>query len=357
MMDKVLLKGNEAIAEAAVRAGCGFFAGYPITPQSEILEYLSWRLPETGGTFIQSESELAGVSMVYGACAAGQRAMTSSSGPGYSLLHEGISYIASAELPCVFVNVARYGSGLGDIFQGQSDYWCTVKNGGNSDYRCIVLAPNSVQESADLTHLAFDLAEQHRNPVVLLTDASIGQMIEPVELKPAAPHDLDKNPEALNGTRGGKYKRIWSNMYTIPNYESYIYQKYRDIEKSLSMWEESDTEDADFVLVAYGISARIAAEAVRLGRERGLKIGIIRPVSLWPFPKAAFDKLSNVKAYVTIEMSALGQMCEDVALASGMRAPIFGVHTGGVVPDEEQILRKVEAIIAGTAEEVYRKSC
>ena len=356
-MSKVLLKGNEAVAEAAVRAGCGFFAGYPITPQSELLEYLSWRLPESGGTFIQSESELAGISMVYGACAVGQRCLTSSSGPGYALMHEGISYIASAELPCVIVNVARYGSGLGDIFQGQSDYWCTVKNGGNSDYRCIVLAPNSVQESADLTYLAFDLAEEHMNPVVLLTDASIGQMVEPVELKPMRTHDIENNSYAMNGTKGGKFKHVWSKMYGHSNYEAHVYNKYKNIENSISMWEEEHTEDAEIVLVAYGISSRIAAESVRIGREQGLKLGIIRPISLWPFPNAAFDKLKNVKAFVTVEMTALGQMCEDVALACKMRAPIYGVHTGSVIPDEELILNKVKGIIAGTEEEVYTKSC
>lgn len=356
-MAKVLMKGNEAMAEAAVRAGCSFFSGYPITPQSEILEYFSWRLPELGRTFIQSESELAGVSMVYGAAAAGLRAMTSSAGTGFSLLQEGIAYIASAELPCVFANVARYGSGLGDIFQGQSDYWCTVKNGGNSDYRCIVLAPNTVQESADLTYLAFDLAEEHRNPVILLSDASIAQMMEPVELKPMREHDIDSQPHALNGTKGGKYKRVWSNMYTIPNYEEYIYKKYKDIENSICLYEEEQTEDAEIILVAYGISSRVAFEAVVAARAQGIKLGLIRPISLWPYPVAAFTKQKNVKAYVTVEMSALGQMCEDVALACNMRVPVYGVHTGGIIPDVKTILAKVQGIIAGTEKEVYKKSC
>ena len=211
-MAKKLMKGNDAIAESAVRAGCRLFAGYPITPQSEILEYLSTRLPEVGGQFVQTESEIAGISAVYGGAAAGFRTLTSSSGPGYSLLQEGISYIASADLPCVIVSVMRYGSGLGDIYQAQGDYWQVVKNGGHGDYRCLVLAPNSVQEAADLTYLAYDKADEYRNPVVVLSDASISQMMEPVEFKEFNEHDPDKHEWSLKGKQNGPFRRITSSM-------------------------------------------------------------------------------------------------------------------------------------------------
>src|SRR6056297_66291 len=217
-MTKKLMKGNEAIAEASVRAGCKFFAGYPITPQSEILEYLSWRMPEDGGVFIQSESELAGISMVYGAAATGFRAMTSSSGPGYRLKQEGISYIASAELPALIVNVMRYGSGLGDIFVGQSDYWQVVKNGGHGDYRAMVYAPASVQEAADLIEYGFGKAERYRNPVVILSDASIGQMMEPVEFKKPYKHNPDFFDWTAKGKKGRDYNRITSVMYYMENF-------------------------------------------------------------------------------------------------------------------------------------------
>ena len=230
MMDRQLMKGNEAIAEAAVRAGCKFFAGYPITPQSEILEYLSWRMPEEDGVFIQSESELSGISMVYGAAATGFRTMTSSSGPGYSLLQEGISYIASAELPCLIVDVMRYGSGLGDIFVGQSDYWQAVKNGGHGDYRSIVYAPSSVQEAADLVRIGFEKAEKYKNPVTILSDASIGQMMEPVEFPEIINHDPDQYDWTASGKGERKFNRITSVMYYMDNYDDHISKKYSTIE-------------------------------------------------------------------------------------------------------------------------------
>ncbi|MEG2633950.1 MAG: 3-methyl-2-oxobutanoate dehydrogenase subunit beta, partial [Oscillospiraceae bacterium] len=238
-MARELMKGTEAIAEAAVRAGCRFFAGYPITPQSEILEYLSWRLPEVGGNFVQCESELSGISMVYGASACGYRTMTSSSGPGFSLLHEGISYIASADLPCVIVDVMRYGSGLGDIFIGQSDYWQAVKNGGHGDYRTMVYAPNSVQETADIMALSFDKAEQYRMPVVVLSDASIGQMMEPVELPEMKEHDPNQFDWALKGKGDGDAKRHTSVMYYNENYDEYIANKYREVEENEQRWEST----------------------------------------------------------------------------------------------------------------------
>ena len=356
-MAKQLMKGNEAIAEGAVRAGCRFFAGYPITPQTEILEYLSWRLPEVGGTFLQCESEIAGISAVYGACACGVRALASSSSPGFSLMQEGISYIASAELPCVIVDVARYGSGLGDIFTGQSDYWQAVKNGGHSDYRCPVYAPSSVQEAADLVKLAFAKAEQYKNPVIVLSDASISQMMEPVEFSEFYEHDQNKFDWALKGTIDGKFNLIASTMYYIENYETYIRNKYDQIEKNEEMWEEVATDDAKVILVAYGISSRIAKEAVTFGRQQGVAIGLIRPISLWPYPRKAFQHLPDVKAYISVEMSALGQMMDDIALACALKADVYGFLTGSVVPDSLDIVTYAKQVLAGTVKEVYTASC
>lgn len=352
-MEKLLMKGNEAIAEAAVRAGCKFFAGYPITPQSEILEYLSWRMPEEDGVFIQSESELAGISMVYGAAATGFRAMTSSSGPGYSLLQEGISYIASAELPCLIVNVMRYGSGLGDIFVGQSDYWQVVKNGGHGDYRSIVYAPASVQETADMVAYGFMKAEQYRNPVTLLSDASIGQMMEPVEMLPMREHDPDAFDWAVKGKGDRTFNRITSVMYYMENYDKYISEKYKEIEENEQLWEEMKTEDAEIVLVAYGISSRICEEAVELARNEGLKVGLIRPISLYPYPVKAFRNKDSVKAYISVEMTALAQMAEDVALASRMEVPVYTMDGGMTIYEASDIISRIREVKDGTAKEVF----
>lgn len=352
-MGKRLIKGTETIAEAVVRAGCKFFAGYPITPQSEILEYLSWRLPEVGGTFVQSESELSGISMVYGAAAAGIRTMISSSGPGYSLLQEGISYIASAELPCLIVDVMRYGSGLGDIYVGQSDYWQAVKNGGHSDYRSIVYAPSSVQESADLVLLGFEKGEEYRNPVTILSDASIGQMMEPVELPEIKEHDPDKFSWSLKGKGNETFRRVTSLMYFKENHDNYLRAKYKEIEEKEQMWEEFKTEDAEIILVSYGISARISKEAVLMAREKGLKVGLIRPISLYPYPIKAFQNLNNVKAYISVEMTVLAQMAEDVALASKMKHPVYALGGGVTLYEAADILNKIEEVIAGKAKEVF----
>lgn len=351
-MAKQLMKGNEAIAEAAVRAGCRFYAGYPITPQSEILEYLSSRLPEVGGTFIQSESELSGISMVYGAAATGTRCMTTSSGPGFSLLQEGISYLASAELPCVLVNVQRYGSGLGDIFVGQSDYWQTVKNGGHGDYRTMVYAPASVSEIAGLMETAFDKAEEYRNPVVILSDASISQMMEPVEFSEMRDHDPDTLPWALKGKGDGEFKRHTSVMYYEPDFDAYIRNKYDAIEENEQRWDEWNLEGAELVMVAYGISSRICEEAMELARNKGQKVGLIRPITLYPYPKKAFEGLENVKAFLSVEMTALQQMAEDVALASKMKAPIYAMKGGMSIYTAEDICEKIDEILAGKAKEV-----
>lgn len=352
-MGKRLMKGNEAIAEAAVRSGCKFFAGYPITPQSETLEYLSFRLPEEGGVFIQSESEIAGISMVYGACAAGFRAMTSSSGPGYSLLQEGISYIASAELPCLIVDVMRYGSGLGDIFVGQSDYWQAVKNGGHGDYRSIVYAPASVQESMDLVSIGFDKAEEYRNPVTILSDASIGQMMEPVELPEKKEHDPDKFKWALKGKGDDEFTRVTSVMYFQDDYDNYIASKYKNIEENEQLWEEIQTEDAEIILVAYGISSRICEEGLSIARKNGFKVGLIRPISLYPFPLDAFKKLQNVKSFISVEMTALKQMSEDVALACRMKKPVYSLSGGMEIFEAMDVYEKIKEVIDKKAKEVF----
>jgi len=353
-MKRELMKGNEALAEAAIRVGCRFFAGYPITPQSEIVEYMSWRMPEAGGKFVQSESEIAGVCMVYGAAAAGFRSLTSSSGPGFTLKQEGLSYIASAELPMVVVDVMRYGTGLGDIFQGQADYWQAVKGGGHGDYRLLVLAPGSVQETVELTALAFDKAEEYMNPVLILTDASIGQMMEPVSLPEMRDHDPDQFAWSLKGKQGGDFRRVTSTMYYIKDFNSYIKAKYDRIAAAEERWESVETEDAELILVAYGISSRIAKEAVRLGREAGLKLGLIRPISLWPFPRKAFIDLSpTVKKFLTVEMSSLGQIGEDVALASRMTRPVHAYLSGDQVPDPGVLVERARDILAGNGKEVF----
>ncbi len=351
-MTKKLMKGNDAVAEAAIRAGCRFFAGYPITPQSEILEYLSWRMPEVGGVFIQTESEISGISMIYGAAAAGARALTSSSGPGFSLMQEGISYIASAELPCVVLDVQRYGSGLADIYTGQGDYWQAVKNGGHGDYRCLVFAPNSVQETVDLMGLAFDKAEEYRNPVLLLSDASIAQMMEPVEFPEMKDYDQDALPWAMKGKGDGQNKRHTSIMYYNLDYDNYLKRKYDKMVEKEQRWEEVRTEDAELILVAYGISSRICEEVVESARKEGMKVGLIRPITLYPFPVKAFEKLESVKYFASVEMSCLSQMIEDVVMASKCR-PTYPIRGGMKVYETEEILSAVKDIFAGNAKEVY----
>ncbi len=351
-MTKQLMKGNDAIAEAAIRAGCRFFAGYPITPQTEILEYLSWRMPEVNGVFVQTESELSGISMVYGAAATGTRTFTSSSGPGFSLMQEGISYIASAELPCVIVDVQRYGSGLADIFTGQGDYWQAVKNGGHGDYRCIVYAPNSVQESVDLMILAFDKAEEHRNPVLILSDASIAQMMEPVSFPDMKEHDINQHEWAMNGKGNGNNKRHTSVMYYNLDYDNYLKNKYDKIVENEQRWEEFQTEDAELILVAYGISSRICEEVVEMARKQGKKVGLIRPITLYPFPKKAFENLKNVKYFACVEMSCLSQMIEDVIITvKGI--PTYPIRGGTRVYEAEEILAQLDDIFQGKLKEVY----
>lgn len=281
-MAKVLLKGNEALVEAALAAGCRFYSGYPITPQTEILEYLSWRMEDVGGVFIQAESELAGINMVLGAAAAGARALTTSSGPGFSLKQEGISYLVAADLPAVIVDVMRIGSGLGDIAQGQGDYWQLTRGGGHGDYHTLVLAPASVQENANMMAEAFDLAEKYRHPVLIASDAAIGQMIEAVEIPEFVEHDINKFDWSIKGCKKGcEQRKIQNVYYTHPDYEGYLSSKYAQMEEEEQRYENIQVEDAEVVLVAYGISSRVSREAVEIAREQGFKLGLIRPITLW----------------------------------------------------------------------------
>lgn len=341
-MAKVLMKGNEAFAEAAIRAGCRFFSGYPITPQTEILEYMSWRMAEVGGQFIQTESEVAGINMLFGAASCGARALTTSAGPGFSLKQEGISYLCGNDIPAVIADVMRIGSGLGDIFQGQGDYWQLTRGGGHGDYRTIVLAPASVQENADLAYLAFDLAEKYRHPVIIGSDAAIGQMAEPVELHEMREHNIDEFDWAVHGRRKGEKQRVITNVYYqmgADNYMTYLREKYAQIEANEQRWESVCTEDAEIVLVAYGISSRVSKEAVKVARRRGMKLGLIRPITLWPFPKKAFDALGEqVKGFLCVEMSILGQMRDDVVLACGNRRPVEDYGEFANVPSVDVIL-------------------
>lgn len=352
-MTKVLMKGNEALAEAAVLAGCRFFSGYPITPQTEILEYLSWRMREVGGEFIQTESEIAGINMLFGAASAGARAMTTSSGPGFSLKQEGISYLAADDIPAVIVNVMRIGSGLGDIAQGQGDYWQMTRGGGHGDYRTIVLAPSSAQECVDDSLRAFELSEKYRHPVIIASDAAIGQMAEAVELPDPAVHDIDKNDWVLKARKPGEPQRNIVNTFYktgAGKYPQYLLDKYRKIEEQEQAWEEIRTEDAEIILAAYGISARICKEAVKEGRKQGLKIGLIRPAVLWPFPVHAFQSLgTQVKGCLSVEMSILGQMADDIVLAAGSRYPVRCFGAFAALPSVKEILEHVVDMMNETA--------
>jgi 2-oxoglutarate ferredoxin oxidoreductase subunit alpha len=350
MADKILIKGNEAMAEAAVQAGCRFFAGYPITPQNEIPEYMSMRMPQVGGVFIQAESEIAAINMIFGASATGTRCMTSSSSPGISLKQEGISYIASAQLPCVIANMQRGGPGLGNIQASQADYFQAVKGGGHGDYRLIVLAPASLQELYDITMNAFDYADYYRNPVLILGDGILGQMAEPLELKDYKPiFDLPEKDYVLDGCKG-REPRVVKTLFLVPTdallvHNKVLQKKYKKIESELSLCDKYKTEDADLVIAAYGMTARIAKSAVNDARAKGLKVGLIRPITLWPFPKKEFVSLAErVDRFLVVEMSS-GQFIEDVKLSIECKKPVeFLGHGGGWYPTPENILEKITQI-------------
>ncbi len=342
-----MMKGNEAIAEAAVQAGCRYYFGYPITPQSEIPEYMSRRLPEVGGVFLQAESEIAAINMVYGAAGAGARAMTSSSSPGIALKQEGISYIAGAQLPCVVVNIVRGGPGLGSIQPAQSDYYQATRGGGHGDYRVVVFAPASVQEAVELTQRAFDVADQYRMPAMILGDGVIGQMMEPVEMPEYKPRPLPKKDWAATGWDGKSRARAVINSLYIEadrceELNLALKKQYEEIAKNECMVEEQYMDDAEYVIAAYGTTARIALTAIRQARAQGVKAGLIRPITLWPFPSEAFARAAQkAKKFLTVEMS-LGQMVDDVRIAvNGARPVEFYGRTGGVIPGVGEITRQI----------------
>ena len=346
-MDKVLMKGNEAIAEAAIIAGCRHYFGYPITPQTEIAAYMAKRMPKIGGTFLQAESEIAAINMVYGVASAGKRVMTSSSSPGISLKGEGLSYLAGADLPSFVVNVQRGGPGLGGIQPSQSDYFQSTRGGGHGDYHMIVLAPYSVQEMAELTVKGFELADKYRMTAMVLADGTMGQMMEPVSLDlEVAP--APEKPWATTGTNLERKHNIINSLSLVPEELEQLnfarYEKYKQIEETETRYEEYRMEDAEIAVTAFGIAARVSKNAVDEARKMGIKAGLIRPITLWPFPKAPYaEAAKKVKQFISVELS-MGQMIEDVKLASECKVPVTLCNrVGGMIPNPKQVL---EAIVA-----------
>lgn len=352
MAEKVLMKGNEAIAEAAIRAGCRHYFGYPITPQTEVAAYMAKRMPKIGGVFLQAESEISAINMVYGVAGTGKRVMTSSSSPGISLKQEGISYIAGADLPALIVNVQRGGPGLGGIQPSQSDYFQATKGGGHGDYHLIVLAPASVQEMADMTVRAFDLADTYRMPVMLLADGTMGQMMEPVTLPEAVEPHTEEKSWTVTGTEGKRPHHIINSLYLKPeilektNIERF--ERYRTVEEREPLLETYMMEDAEYCVVAFGIAARVSKNAVKAARDMGIKVGLIRPITLWPFPKAALAAAAeHVRAFLSVELS-MGQMIEDVELAIRCRRPVsLCSRTGGMIPTPEEVLTAIRNMTEG----------
>ncbi len=343
-MAKELWKGNEAVAEAAIRAGCRYFFGYPITPQNEVPEYFSRHMPEHGGSFVQAESEIAAINMVYGAAGSGARVMTSSSSPGISLKQEGISYIAGAELPAVIVNIMRGGPGLGSIAPAQADYFQATRGGGNGDYRTVVLAPATVQELTDLTQEAFDIADEYRIPVVIAADGMIGQMMEAVEWKTPKQRKLAPKSWATDGTKGKRQHNIINSLFIDPKdcseHNRKLQQKHDKITQNEIRFEEQMADDAEILLVAYGTTSRICRAAALKLRKEGVKAGVFRPITLWPFPEEALHKRAaqkSVKAVVCVEMS-MGQMIDDVKIAvNGAKKVYFTGTGGGIAPTPDEV--------------------
>jgi 2-oxoglutarate ferredoxin oxidoreductase subunit alpha len=355
MSMKVLMKGNEAIGEAAVQAGCQCFFGYPITPQTEVAAYLAKRMPKINRVFLQAESEVAAINMVYGAAGTGVRVMTSSSSPGISLKLEGISYIAGAELPCVIVNIVRGGPGLGSIQPAQSDYFQATKGGGHGDYHLVVFAPASVQEMVDLVQDAFDVADIYRTPVMVMGDGMLGQMMEPVEFKQRPKRELpSKEDWCAPGMKGRKKHNVVNSLFLraeeLEAHNNKLQQKYSLIENTEVRYETFNCEnDVDLIMVAYGTTSRICKNVIKLLDKEGIKVGLIRPITLWPFPKKAFedvmDKTKN--GFLSVELSC-GQMVEDVALAVNGRKPVhFYGRSGGMVPTPLEIAKKIKSIVGG----------
>ncbi|HAQ63750.1 MAG: 3-methyl-2-oxobutanoate dehydrogenase subunit VorB [Clostridia bacterium] len=346
MADKVLMKGNEAIAEAAIIAGCRHYFGYPITPQTEVAAYMAKKMPKIGGVFLQAESEIAAINMVYGVSSAGKRVMTSSSSPGISLKGEGLSYLAGSDLPALVVNVQRGGPGLGGIQPSQSDYFQATRGGGHGDYHMIVLAPASVQEMAELTVKGFELADKYRMTSMILADGTMGQMMEPVSLdfEVAAPPE---KPWATTGTKMQREHNIVNSLSLVPEELEMLnfkrYERYKVIEENETMYEEYMVDDADIVIAAFGIAARVSKNAVNEARKQGIKAGLIRPITLWPFPKAPFEKAAeHAKAMISVELS-MGQMIEDVQLATKCRVPVTLCNrAGGMIPSPDQVLEAIK---------------
>ena len=347
-MERNLMKGNEALAEAAIRAGCKCFFGYPITPQTEIAAYLAKYMPKNGGVFLQAESEIAAINMVLGAASAGVRAMTSSSSPGISLKSEGVSYIAGSDLPCVIINVQRGGPGLGGIQPSQSDYWQATKALGHGDYQLLVYAPCSVQEMVDKVTLAFDMADEFRMPAMILADGLLGQMMEPVTF-PERKTELPPKPWATNGHGFKREHNIVNSLYLVPEeLENSILNRYKRYEVIKANHTEAESylcDDADIVVTAYGASARVAKSAVNRARAMGIKAGLFRPIMLWPFPVNEINEAcKNAKALLDVEMS-MGQMIEDVKLAINCSKPVhFFGRTGGVIPSPDEVLGEIKKL-------------
>lgn len=348
-MSRILMKGNEAIGEGAVRAGCRYFFGYPITPQSELTHYLAKRLPEVGGLYMQAESEVASINMVYGASGAGARVMTSSSGPGISLMQEGISYLAGAELPAVIVNMMRGGPGLGNIAPSQADYFQATKGGGHGDYHLIVLAPNSVQEIFDIMKRAFELADQYRNPVMVMADGIMAQMMEPVEISEDYWGEIPAKPWAASGIAARGYKNIINSCYVVPEQMEALNlklkNKYSKIIKNEQAVEEYMIEDAEIAIVSFGTASRICRAVTEKARAYGIPVGLIRPITLWPFPSDFIGRSAEkIKCFLSVEMN-MGQMVEDIKLASRGRVPVYHYgRMGGMVPSASEILEEIKKI-------------
>lgn len=354
MSEKVLMKGNEALAEAAIRAGCRHYFGYPITPQTEIAAYMAKRMPKIGGTFLQAESEVAAINMVLGAASAGVRAMTSSSSPGISLKCEGISYIAACDLPCMIVDIMRGGPGLGGIQPSQADYWQVTRALGHGDAHVLVFAPSTVQEMVDLVLRAYDKADEYRIPAVMLADGMLGQMMEPVVFPEECDVPQTDKPWATNGHRGKRKHNIVNSLLLQPEeLEKTVvdrYKKYAVIKENEQLAEEILTDDADITVVAYGASARIAMSAVNAARAQGIRAGMIRPISLWPFPDRTVRSVAKrTKGFLCVEMS-MGQMVDDVRLAVEGLVPVsFYGRTGGVIPTPGEVLNEIKKLAGGKA--------
>lgn len=347
MAEKKLMYGNHALVEGAIHAGCRFFAGYPITPQNEVPEYMSIRMNEMGGVFLQTESELAAINVLFGAASTGARVMTSSSSPGISLMQEGLSYIAGADIPVLVVNVVRGGPGLGNIAPAQSDYYQSTKSGGHGDYHTIVLAPNTAQELFEFPKLAFELAEKYRNPALILADGLLGQMMEPVELKgePVDPKSLPEQDWWLTGCKGRERRVVRSYDLRPGKLEEWNWrrwEKYQQIIKTEQRFEAIKCDDAEIVIVSYGTSARVSESGLRLARDKGIKVGLLRPITLWPFPTDIISELSKkIENFLVVEMS-LGQMIDDVKLAVEGRTKVHFIgHPGGGIPNAQEVFDKI----------------